>query len=192
MYPYFETIRVFDGKICNLEWHQRRLSTISMLRLEDGLASVVLPQKGVYKLRVSYSHDEFGAIDISSYSARKIERLKVVECDEIEYSRKMNDRSALDRLFTQRGQADDILIVRKGQLSDTSICNILLWDGLEWFTPNEPLLRGTTIARLIYTSLVKERKIMLDDIPKFRSFMLVNAMMDFDEMRTYDTKNILR
>ena len=48
----------------------------------------------------------------------------MVDCDEADYRYKSADRSLLDRLFALRGAADDVLIVRRGLITDTSIANV--------------------------------------------------------------------
>ena len=56
--------------------------------------------------------------------------------DDIDYRYKQADRRVLDEAFALRDTADDVLIVRHGLLTDTSIANIALWDGCEWHTPH--------------------------------------------------------
>ena len=46
--------------------------------------------------------------------------------DTIDYTYKSAHREELNALYAQKGMADDILIVRNGYLTDTSISNIAL------------------------------------------------------------------
>jgi hypothetical protein len=46
----------------------------------------------------------------------------------------------------QRGNADEIIIVRNGLLSDTSYSNIALFDGTMWVTPKTHLSTDTLSA----------------------------------------------
>ncbi len=50
---------------------------------------------------------------------------------------------------------DDILIIRDGLLTDTSICNVALWNGTSWITPARPLFSGTMRAYLLDKGLVQ-------------------------------------
>ena len=90
---------------------------------------------------------------------RPVHSLQLVYSDDIDYTYKSTDREALNRLFACRGERDDILIVRRGLLTDTSIANIALFDGKDWFTPKLPLLRGTCRTALIDNGIIKRKKI---------------------------------
>lgn len=85
--------------------------------------------------------------------------------------------------LTQKNDADDILIVRHGLITDTSFSNILLLDGMQWVTPAEPLLAGTCRARLLQQQRIIAKTIHLEDLSKYSHFMLINAMRDFDLTR---------
>lgn len=180
---YFESIRVAHGKVFHVDYHQRRVGRVSDVQLQRAIDEMVLPQQGIYKLRISYTPTEMLCTHITPYTPRSIETLKVVRADNIDYSLKWEDRSALNKLFEQRGDCDDILIVKHGMVTDTSFCNILLGDGVEWVTPSTPLLEGTCRARLIQEGKVRVEDIRLTDLPKYKYFMLINAMLDFDPRR---------
>jgi 4-amino-4-deoxychorismate lyase len=75
-----------------------------------------------------------------------------------------------------KGNYDDILIVKNAYITDSSYANILFYDGGKWFTPHMPLLAGTCRARLLKESKICEMKIKIDDIKKFESFCLINAL----------------
>ena len=63
----------------------------------------------------------------------------------------------LNSLFQIRQDKDDILIVKNGLLTDTSIANIALYDGNDWYTPLHPLLKGTKRAELLDKGVLKEK-----------------------------------
>ena len=85
-------------------------------------------------------------------------------------------------MFAQRGSCDDILIVRRHLLTDTSIANIALFDGKHWHTPQSPLLKGTKRAELLDKGILSERKIHVEDIPSYSTVRLFNAMIDWGEL----------
>ena len=65
----------------------------------------------------------------------------------------------MNSLFQIRQDKDDILIVKNGLLTDTSIANIALYDGNDWYTPLHPLLKGTKRAELLDKGVLKEKEI---------------------------------
>ena len=79
----------------------------------------------------------------------------------------------------ERGKADEIIIVRAGKLTDTSIANIaLLIDGA-WLTPASPLLPGTTRERLLEEKLLVQADITPADLGRCQGFAVCNAMVGF-------------
>ena len=82
--------------------------------------------------------------------------------------------------FDKRESCDDILIVKNGYITDTSIANIALYDGNSWITPKVPLLKGTTRQRYLDNAKILESDIKVQDLKKFSKIALLNAMIDFD------------
>lgn len=109
------------------------------------------------KCRVIYGR-EIEEITYTSYQIRPVHSLQIVYSDDIDYTYKSTDRSVINELFARRQEQDDILIVKNGLLTDTSIGNIALFDGNEWYTPKQPLLKGTRRASLLAMNLIKEKK----------------------------------
>lgn len=180
---YFESIRVVDGNVLNLDFHQRRVDKTSAIKLADIISTMSLPQDGVHKLRISYTHAAVLHTEISKYVPKRIDTLKVVHDDSIDYSLKSEDRSALNRLYELRDGHDDVLIIKNGMVTDTSFCNILFSDGAKWVTPGTPLLEGTCRARLVQEGKVCVEDISVERLFKYKYYMLVNAMLDFDLQR---------
>ena len=145
--------------------------------------SLIPPQtdEGRIRCRVTYAQDILD-IEYFPYRIRPVHTLKLIEGSTADYQYKYADRSALDALFAQRGKADDILIVRNGLLTDTSIANIALWDGLHWYTPAHPLLKGTHRARVLDEGILTERDIPVEEIKQYQKICLSNAMLHFGEM----------
>ena len=106
-----------------------------------------------------------------------------MQADHLDYRLKYADRTELDQLFLKRGEADDILIIQNGLVTDTSIANIAFFDGDKWITPKEPLLKGTTRARLLDEKKIFEQDIKIADLGKFTEFALMNAMIGFDRIK---------
>jgi 4-amino-4-deoxychorismate lyase len=170
----------------NLEYHQRRVDHAfrSLFRrrphdLARLLESVQPPPTGCWKCRVEY--DETAArSELIPYTPRLVEKLLTVHDDWISYPHKFRDRSAIDRWFGLRGTCDDILIIRNGEITDTSIANIVFRRGDDWYTPSNPLLPGTMRQLLIDTGIIRPIVIRKEDISWFESFRLINALIGFE------------
>ncbi|AHF97009.1 MAG: aminotransferase class IV family protein [Minisyncoccia bacterium] len=183
MFPLFETIKILDGKIYNLSFHQKRLEFSFQIYFQKKapflLSDIInIPKdfsKGLVKLRFLYSEKSY-KLEFLHYKPRKIITLKIVENNEINYSLKFTDRSQINDLVHQKGTCDDILIIKNGFITDTSIANIVFYDGKEWVTPAIPLLMGTCRAKLLKENKIKEEVVKITDLYKFRAFCLINAL----------------
>jgi len=180
---YLETIKSVDGEIFNLSYHQKRYeSVLNSLGIEktENLSDYINPPPfGVYRCRLVYSIDTI-SVSYHEYKKRDISSLKLIFNNDIDYSVKFENRDELNALYAQRGECDDILIIKDLLVCDTSIANIAFYKEGEWITPKKPLLKGTTRARLIDEGRLKEADIMVQDIRSFSKIALLNAMIDFD------------
>lgn len=179
---FLETIKADDGHLFHLEYHQKRLNrSIASLgsdvryELRDLLRP---PQSGLYRCRILYDDADI-TIEYLPYKTRIFHLLQAVIDDNIEYHYKYAQRERLDELFAQREHCDDIVIVRNGMLTDTTIANIALYDGNRWVTPASPLLEGTTRTRLIDAGKLTEADISLDTLNRYHATAIMNAMLGF-------------
>ncbi|MBI1939284.1 MAG: aminotransferase class IV [Ignavibacteriales bacterium] len=196
----FETIKVSDKKPFNLTFHNERMNgsrrelfgCSDQIDLEKILHVPDQIGSGVYKCRVIYEK-EIEKIEWVEYSPKKIERLKIIEADEIDYSYKFLDREVFNRLLKQAGAGanEDILIIKNGKITDTSYSNIVLFDGKEWHTPAEPLLKGTQRAKLVSEKRIIEKEIALNDLKSYKEIKLINAMLGFEDAPTLPLKLIV-
>lgn len=197
MYQFIETIRVKDGRIFNLTYHEERMNRTrkevwgktDWLKITDVWSPEELPLK-CSKLRFVY--DEAGIHDLTCtpYTRKKILSLRLVYDNNITYPYKSVDRSMLNELKKQQGDCDEILIIRDNHLTDTSYTNVALYDGQQWFTPSTPLLPGTMRQSLLDKGMLQEREILVSDIPQYQQISLFNAMMELGEV-VLPVKNIL-
>jgi 4-amino-4-deoxychorismate lyase len=109
---------------------------------------------------------------------------------ELEYSYKYEDRKAINKLFKEKGPADDILIVKKGLITDTSFCNILFYNGKNWITPSFPLLKGTQRRYLLEQERIIPAEISTSDLQNFSKARLINAMIRFEDSLDIDIQDI--
>ena len=195
MYPLFESIRVEGGQAHLLHYHQARIERsyrqLFQKKCPWKLITMLpeLPTTGLHKLRFLYNDHDF-SFEIASYEARNIESLKCVEINTYNYDLKFTDRSGIDQSFALRGDCDDVLMIKNGFLTDTSYCNILLFDGTDWITPEKPLFKGVQREYLLDEKIIKVGEIHERDLNNYESFMLVNAMLVFNYIKLKTIKVI--
>lgn len=193
MCRFIETIKIEKRAVFNLDYHQKRMTRTMAHFFPDADVPVLgeiikIPDwtdESLFKCRIIYGA-EIEKIEFEKYSPRAINTLKVVMEDQIDYSFKFADRSRIQQLLNKKGNCDDILIVSNHRITDTSYCNILFFDGNRWITPEFPLLHGTCRQRLLGSGRITARKINIAELQSFSKFMLINAMLDFDESRALD------
>ena len=194
MSSFLETIKAVDGEIYNLEYHQKRyekvLSSINQKKHQNLQDFLSPPYDGIYRCRLVYNENNID-VEYIKYTKRNIETLKLVYDNYIEYSKKSTSREKLDDLFEKRDNCSDVLIVKNELLTDTTIANIALYNGKEWLTPKTPLLNGTTRQRLLDKKKIVEADINVRDIYEFEKIALLNAMIDFDIIRSNNLKDII-
>ncbi|HIP52359.1 MAG TPA: hypothetical protein EYG94_09760 [Campylobacterales bacterium] len=175
----FETIKVEEGKVFNLKWHNLRLnksrkelfSSLSTIDLKDFISP---PPTGLYRCKIIYN-DEIQSVKYFPYQAKTFQTLKIVK-SQISYKYKDTNRLDFQELL---GEYNEIIIEKDDLLTDTSIANIAFFDGEKWLTPHTPLLEGTTRARLIEEGFLKLENIKKENIKNYSHFALMNAMIGF-------------
>ena len=130
-----------------------------------------------------YGAEGIEQVEYIPYVMRCIQSLQIVTDDAIDYSYKSTDRSALNALLAQRGNCDDIIIVKNGLVTDTSFTNIAIYDGTHWLTPRTPLLAGTQRARLLDEGSIQVADITPDMLRQAQRVRLFNAMTSFEVNR---------
>jgi 4-amino-4-deoxychorismate lyase len=182
---FLETLLCENGVLHHAGYHQQRLNATLTHRNSShsyDLKKLILPPiEGVYRCRFLY--DAYGyEIQFYPYVPKRINSLNIIHADTIDYPFKYSDRHQLNALYEQRGECDDVLIIRNGTLTDTTIANIALYDGINWLTPEKPLLEGTTRARLIDEGFLIPAPLRLEDIAHAQKIAVLNALMGFVEV----------
>jgi len=178
-----ETIRIEAGKAQHLKYHNRRFnaSRKALFGIEEktDLSSFISPPDGgLYRCRIIYDHS-IRRIEYLPYTPMLPHTIALAESD-IDYSHKYAERKPLADLYdTVAVPCDDILVIKEGLLTDTTIANIAFRQGGRWYTPEKPLLNGTTRQRLTETGFLTPREIAPDEIGHFDGFALMNAMLGF-------------
>ena len=190
MYPFVETIRVEGGSPHNLYYHQMRMEktlrhffpNAHVPMLKDELSKTDWPTDSILKVHIEYSEGGIQLIKAEEYHIRTIKKLCLLTCNDIDYTYKSADRSSLEQLVRRKGDADEIIIVKNGLLTDTSYSNIALYDCAQWVTPRTPLLRGTMRQALLDEGRLTERDITPTTLKNYEKVSLINAMMPLGKL----------
>ncbi len=198
--PCFETICVQNRQFSNLlSYHEVRLNRTRRelwgvdipLNLGKMLKIPDFVNEEKHKCRVTYG-PEILTIEWERYLPRPIKTLRLVQDDAIEYGYKYKNRDHLNQLHARRSDCDDVLIVKNGLLTDTSYANVAFFDGLNWYTPEVPLLPGTQRAFLLNEGVLIPREIKVDDLSQYSAVKLFNAMLDWEKGMELEVENVSR
>lgn len=191
-----ESIKYLDGRFYNVDLHQSRMNNSrkaifglsNPLSLDNYLKSMTCPPKGLFKCRLIYSRDIIGH-ELKGYELRKINSLKLLFDDQIDYVFKYLDRPALDLLFQSKGDNDEILIVKNGLVTDAYYYNVVFQKDNMYYTPSSPLLQGVQRQFLLDSKIILKKKIKVSEISKFGKVHLINAMTPLNKL-TIPIENI--
>ena len=187
-FPLFETIAIIDGEPQNLAYHRQRFeSTIKQyfnVQPQWQLAEIIyVPdgfRQGRVRCRIDYNASEFQQ-QFFLYSPRKINSFQCVYTEDLDYRFKYSDRKRLDSLKTL--QADEVIIINNGKVSDCTIGNLLFLKQGQWFSSQDYLLKGTQLTKLVETGIVELVQITQQDLSQYEQIMMVNALNPFDLQR---------
>lgn len=178
----FETIRVQNGRAILLGWHRRRLQAAAARRgfrlPRELLGTLRLPRSGRFRLKLTIGPKTPAQYTLHDAAIRRAKRLRLVRCA-IRYPLKCADRHALQALYKSRQNADDVVIVRNGLISDTTVANVAIFDGDRWLTPAAPLLKGTVRARLLAGGFLTVASLRPETLEPQWLVGLMNAMTGF-------------
>jgi len=189
-----ETIKIEDGKIDNLFYHQKRFDKSRQLLFQventiDLNTLIITPKQGLYRCRIIYGK-HIHSIEYIPYTPKKVHRINIVSSS-LDYSYKYANREALNSLLSTQDNANDILIEKNGFITDTSIANIAFYKEDQWITPALPLLEGTMREKLLDEGFLKKENITIDNLEKYSQVALMNAMLGFkilNDVTIIDTK----
>ena len=184
----FETIRIENGQPRYLPRHEERIKRArqELWGIAEGFGLVNILKvpaeftTGTVRCNVIYEKE---LIDITFrfHHKRPVGSLKLVYSNTLDYPMKYFNRAELEALFAMRGDCDDIIIVKNGLITDTSISNLIFYNGVKWYTPAYPLLKGTCRDRLIFEGKIIPVDIRPEDLQKYQGCKLINAMREMEE-----------
>ncbi|MEG1616870.1 MAG: aminotransferase class IV [Bacteroidales bacterium] len=194
---YIESIRAEFGELHHLEYHCKRIRrSVGAKNCDLILSELVgfanqLPEARS-KFRFVYNDCGILEYSVTPYQLPRITSLRMIEGGEIDYSLKYARREELNALFALRGSCDDVLICKKGFLTDTSFCNVVVeTPSGELLTPLHPLLSGTARQRLLDRGVIREAPIDRNILHNCERIRLVNAMIDLEDEIYIDRSHIL-
>jgi 4-amino-4-deoxychorismate lyase len=193
----FETIKVVNNSLLNLDYHNARVNKARKdLFNEDGnwdigkmIELATLNESIVYKCRFVY-HRELVTVEFHPYIIKPINTLQLIENQDIEYRYKFLDRSELDIIKFSNQQTDDVIFIQNQRLTDISYANIVFFDGEKWLTPATPLLNGTKRQKYIEEQVIEEEDLKVFDLRLFKKARIINAMIDLEECPDIRMENI--
>jgi 4-amino-4-deoxychorismate lyase len=196
MYPLVESVRIENRQLHHVELHNQRINLARQVIYKqyqpiDINSLVKIPEwitNDRYKCRITF-YPEKSEYSITPYHQREINTLKIITDDTIDYSFKNENRFQLDAAYSRRENCDDIIIIKKGHLTDAWAANIILFDGKNWITPDTPLLRGVQREFLLQEVVIIEKEVKLDHLPSFQTIKLINAMIDFERAPVINVSN---
>lgn len=193
-FPLFETLCIAQGKIKNIALHQQRyeqsvrqfygksaVKIFDLLHLIEKTAefSTALSMPLV-RCRIAYNQSS-ADVRFFPYQKKIFKTFQPIIYNDIDYALKYNNRDLLDKLFAQRGNCDEIIIIKQGKVTDCSIGNLAFRKGKDWFTPDSPLLKGTQRHKLLLEGKIREKTLLAADIEKFDEIRLINAMNELPD-----------
>jgi 4-amino-4-deoxychorismate lyase len=191
MSQFFESIKLQDGKLHLIDFHNDRLNktrkiffeAASIIDLEKEITIPCDQKQGLHKVKITY-RKFLESVEIEPYQIKRHNKVKLSINDKIEYSFKNSDRSCF--LEDIENDIDDIIYVKNGHLTDATYSNLALYDGDFWYTPDTFLLNGVKRSKLIQINKLKETSIKPTDLMKFSKIAFINAMRDFEMIYSFE------
>jgi len=188
---FFETLRLLNGELCQVEFHLERVQKTQEVFFTgagfevNALYNAIKDYpEGLFKVRVDYDSAITG-IRVDMYEIQPHRKLGIVDAGDFSYPFKFADRDFFRETLNGCPDCDDVLFLKDGCVTDTTYCNIALFDGREWVTPATFLLPGTKRAALLHSGALRETRVTVHDLPGYQAIAFINAMRDFEKRYTF-------
>lgn len=194
MTKLFETIAIKQGRILNIKYHNERflkgqlfLNKTPMIYdiktlIDLNHADYKNCHTDIIRCRITYDKHQV-SVAYFNYMPKSISSYQIITCNNIEYDHKYDDRDLFNELSAQKGECDEIIIIKNNSITDCTIGNLLFLKNNQWYTPDTPLLHGTQRSYLLGTNQIHLATIKKDDIWQYEKVMMINALNEFDESR---------
>lgn len=184
MSQFIETIRLENGVLHSLNYHQERVNktflqffrTLSSFSLEKVISKNKLPQQGLFKLRIVYDALQ-QSIEFAEYTRAKFNSYKLVEIDNnFRYSFKSTDRKLFDKISQETDKNILPILIQNKNVSDSVFSNLIFEKNGKLYSPNTPLLFGTMLSQTLLQHKINMITIKEDEIKNFDYIYPINAM----------------
>ena len=196
MSQFIESIKVEDQKAFLLDLHQQRVHETfahfgkeCCIDLEKIFKDLELDEDGLYKLRIVYDLEGNFRAQMLPYAFPEIETFELVENNDFSYDFKFADRTEFEKM-KKKARAQEIIIVKNGQITDTSFSNLIFLKNQTWHTPKSFLLNGVQRQNLLKQGKIKETEITLQNLNEFSHFQLINSMNEFNQDFVYSIEEL--
>lgn len=196
MCQFIESIKIENGIAFLLHLHQQRVNqTFAQFKGKNTLdllsifKTIPPPSCGLFKWRIVYDLNGNFESQFIPYTFSDIQNFELVENNNINYDLKFLDRTALNNL-KNNALAQEIIIVKNNQITDTSFSNLLFLKDDVWYTPKTFLLNGIQRQHLLHLGWIQEKEISKDNLHEFSHFQLINAMNEMNASFIYPTERI--
>jgi 4-amino-4-deoxychorismate lyase len=127
------------------------------------------------------------SISFAPYAIKNIQTFTFVDINLQEYDVKYTNRTWINDAL-HNATTDEVIFIKNKLIKDASYANVVLFDGVTWYTPRQPLLAGTKRALLIQENIIQERDIYIDQFNNYSRLKFINAMMLWEESPYIDLK----
>lgn len=121
------------------------------------------------------------SIEFIPYQLSHKTSYKLITID-FDYEHKFLDRTAIDALMQGIQKECELIFVKDGLITDSSIANVACFINNQWLTPKKPLLLGTTRSRLLNEKKLILADIEVEDFNKAEKIAFFNALTGFYEL----------
>jgi len=193
-FSLFETLLLEQGNYFLLDWHAARLQDSAVYfgfafdraAFDVALAAVAAERpKGRHRIKLLL--DQAGGISVKSalIGPRRTERWTLgwadwpVDSSDVFLFHKTTRRETYDRILASHPEFQDVLMYNeRGELTESCRANVVLkLEGKLWTPARESgLLAGTFRAELLQRGLVRECRVLLEDVERAQGMWLINSV----------------
>ena len=196
--PVFnEAICILNGQPLHLDEHRNRVAMslhycgshfAADAVLQQALQHIPVSAAGRWKLRFEYSASGLLHCTAEQYQVRTIQQLIACELPqdvprELIYPLKFNLRPIIDSCRQHLEATEEALMLYNGCVTDAGFASVALQRDGHWFTPDTPLLPGSTRTRLLREGTLRSARIDRATIGEYRWISLFNAMLPLGELK---------
>ncbi len=184
---FFESIKLQNGIPKHLSYHQARVDrtyhnywgTDTKLDLSSLIHNTPRQTSAVLaKCKIIYDKNGVLSITDSIYHPKTIKNLKITEIKTHErYPYKHLDRSWIDAYTQDLPPDTDTLFIRDGLVLESSYTNVALLKNNKWYTPSNPLHKGTTLERFVLSGHLIPSEIPVHALDDYKELRLFNAIL---------------